>query len=357
MTTTHSAPLRFAADEAESFAKNVLRAVGAREDDAAITAENLVFADRSGIASHGLLRLPLYAEAAHRGGINTAAQMTWRQQSPGGGLLDADGAFGQVAMNEAVRYAIDQLHEVASVVVAVHGSVHYGAGAFWVDQLAQHSFLGIATSTTGPVVSPFGGAGKVLGTNPISIGMPAADKHHMTVDMATSNGAYGKVIAARNAGQPVPEGWAVDREGNPTTDAQNALDGSLTPFGGHKGSGFAVALEGISAALSEASYAFETTDIWANPASQMNVGHTLIAFNPAFFTGTDHTRSRISALRDRVRSSGDSVFAPGDIEAANRERSEQHIELAPSTVELLHETAETWQVPPLSEIPLPDTHD
>ena len=116
--------------------------------------------------------------------------------------------------------------------------------------------------------------------------MPTQDEHSMTVDMATSTGAYGKVVAARNAGAQVPEGWAVDAQGRPTTDAQQALDGSLTPFGGHKGSGLAIALEGISAALSRASYAYEAVDIWADPSSKMNVGHTLIAMNPEFFAGT-----------------------------------------------------------------------
>lgn len=339
--------LRCRVDQAEAFGQAVLTAVGARLEHAAITAENLVFADRSGIASHGLLRLPLYAQAARSGGINTGAELTWVRRSPGGGLLDADGAFGQVAMDEAVSFAVEELTRSASVTVAVQNSVHYGAGAFWVEKLAEHGYLGILSSTTGPVVSPFGGAGKVLGTNPLSIGLPTDAEHTMTVDMATSTGAYGKVVAARNSGGTVPEGWAVDAEGRPTTDPEQALAGSLTPFGGHKGSGLSIALEGISAALSQARFAYETVDIWVDPASRMNVGHTLIAVNPGFFGGVDHTRTRLGELRSRVRASGERVFAPGDIEAAHRDRAAETIELSLSTVELLNEAAATWDVEPL----------
>lgn len=330
--------------DAEDFARRILVAVGAREEDAAITSENLVFADRSGIASHGLLRLPLYAEAAAAGGINTSPHMTWVRKGPGGGLLDADGAFGQVAMQEAVRFALTELEHSACVTVSVQDSVHFGAGAFWVNKLAEHGHIGVVTSTTGPAVSPFGGAGKVMGTNPLSIGMPTEEDHAMAVDMATSTGAYGKVVAARNAGATLPLGWAVDAQGDPTTDPQQALDGALTAFGGHKGSALAVAIEGLSAALGQASYAYQTVDIWADPSSRMNVGHTVLAINPEFFSGAAHTRARFSELRTRVRSSGEGVLAPGDLEATHRERHAEEIELDPSTVELLRSAAERWNV-------------
>lgn len=330
--------------EAEDFARRLLISVGAREEDAAITAENLVYADRSGIASHGLLRLPLYAEAASRGGINTEPEMKWIAKAPGGGLLDADGSFGQVAMSEAVRFAIDEMSRSACAVVSVQNSVHFGAGAFWVDKLSERGFIGFATSTTGPAVAPFGGAKRVLGTNPLSISMPTTAGPSMIVDMATSTGAYGKVVGARNSGLSLPQGWAVDAQGHPTVDPNEALGGALTAFGGHKGSSLAVALEGLSAALSSAAFAHETVDIWVDPSSRMNVGHTLLAINPEFFSGVDHTRDRFSQLRTAVRASGEGVFAPGDIEAVTREERSNDIEIDSSTVQLLREAAQRWDV-------------
>lgn len=336
--------VRISVAEAEDFASRILTAVGARADDAAITAENLVYADRSGVASHGLLRLPLYAEAAAEGGINTASEMNWISRAPGGGLLDADGAFGQVAMQEAVRFSIEECSRSACTLVSVQNSVHFGAGSFWVDKLSEQGLIGVATSTTGPAVTPFGGAGRVLGTNPLSIGMPTAEGSSMTVDMATSTGAYGKVVGARNSGTSLPEGWAVNADGAPTTDPQEALDGALTAFGGHKGSGLSIALEGLSASLSSAAFAHETVDIWTDPSSRMNVGHTLLAINPAFYEGVDHTRNRFSQLRTTVRAAGEDVLAPGDIEARNRAKHESYIELNPSTVKMLQLAAERWNV-------------
>lgn len=333
-------------DEAKQFAQDVLIAAGAQRDHAIITADNLIFADRSGIASHGLLRLPLYAQAASHGGINVAPEMRWVHRSPGGGLLDADSAFGQVAMQEAVTVAKDLLTHSASVVISVQSSSHFGAGAFWANMLAERGYIAIITSTTGPAVAPFGGSKKLLGTNPLSVAVPTEEPQHpLTLDMATSTGAYGKIVAARNAGTTVPPGWAVDAEGNPTVDPTEALNGALTPFGGHKGSGLAVTLEALSACLGQAAYAYQTEDIWDNPSSQMNVGHTLIGINPEYFGGLKNTKARTHELQAAVRAAGSTVYAPGDIESSARATMKNAISVSRSTHDLLLQTAEAWRVP------------
>lgn len=333
-------------DEAEQFAQDILVAAGAQRDHALITADNLIFADTSGIASHGLLRLPLYAQAASRGGINVAPEMQWVHKSPGGGLLDADSAFGQVAMQEAVTVAMDLLPHSASVVIGVQSSSHFGAGAFWANMLAGRGYIAIITSTTGPAVAPFGGSKKVLGTNPLSVAVPTDEAQRpLTLDMATSTGAYGKIVAARNAGTTVPAGWAVDAEGKPTVDPTEALNGALTPFGGHKGSGLAVTLEALSACLGQASYAYQTEDIWDNPSSRMNVGHTLIGINPEYFGGLENTRARTHQLQTAVRAAGSTVYAPGDIEGSAREATRNCISVSRSTHDLLLQTAEAWRIP------------
>ena len=171
----------------------------------------------------------------------------------------------------------------------------------------------------------------------------------MTTDIATSAGAYGKVVEAANAGQVLPTGWAVDATGQPTTDPRAALDGALVAFGGHKGSALMVALEGMSAALGSAAYAFETEDIWINPASRMNMGHTLIAINPDYFGGTEHARDRVQTLRDTVRAAGDpgAVHAPGDIELTNAARNRDHITVADTTVAAINDLARGHRTPTL----------
>src|SRR5690606_37439903 len=180
---------------------------------------------------------------------------------------DADSAMGQVAMHAAATRAIELARRFGVATVTVEHSTHYGAGNYWSDMLTEAGLVGIVTSTTGPTVAPYGGSTSVLGTNPLTIAFPSADDHALTADMATSAGAYGKVLAARNAGEELPEGWAVGPDGEPTTDPAAAMSGALVAFGGHKGSAVSVLLEGLAAGFTRAHYAFETVDIWSNPSS------------------------------------------------------------------------------------------
>lgn len=347
-------PSAFRAEDLVRLAAGVLAAHGVPGADARLTARSLVQADQRGINSHGLLRLPLYADALRLGGINPTPSLRWIRQEGGVGVLDADAALGQVAMQAAVDHVVEQGSRNGVAAVAVTNSSHYGAGAFWSDQLARAGFLSVLTSTTGPVVAPHGGAEKVLGTNPLTMGVPSAGDWPLTADLATSNGAYGKVIAARNEGKPIPEGWAVDSEGRPTTDPVAAAEGSMIPFGGHKGSAVSVLVEAFSAALTDATYAFETVDIWSNPASRMNNGHLLIALDTAAFTGRQHTERRVQDLQQRVRGSGpDSapVPAPGDPERLREQEWADVVPLPASTAAQLAELATRLELDPVSPVP------
>ncbi|WP_300267708.1 Ldh family oxidoreductase, partial [Microbacterium sp.] len=320
-------------------AASALRAIGVPEDDARLVAETLVAADRRGIYSHGLSRLPLYAAALQAGGMNATPRLTWLHNDGATAVLDADGALGQVAMRAATARAIELARRFGIAAVAVQNSTHYGAGNYWSDLLTQAGLVGIITSTTGPVVAPFGGNSPILGTNPLTIGFPSSGSHALTADMATSAGAYGKVLAARNAGEALPEGWAVGPDGEPTTDPTTAMTGALLTFGGHKGSALSVLLEALSASLSGANYAFETVDIWSTPSHRMNTGHLVIALAPEHFGA--HTGDRIRTLQERVRSSDPGgALAPGDPEITRFQASEDRVEIAESTATALDELFE-----------------
>lgn len=343
MHTHHTFPIaglrRLAAD--------VLAARRVPAADAELTARSLVQADQRGIFSHGLLRLPLYSEALRLGGINPTPAMTFSSGRDAVAMLDADGALGQVAMQTAVNRVIETGREHGVSAVAISNSSHYGAGAFWSDQLAAAGFLSFITSSTGPVVAPHGGLAKVLGTNPLTLGAPSADAWPLTADLATSNGAYGKVIAARNEGRQLPEGWAVDAEGNPTTDPEAAAAGSMIPFGNHKGSAVAVLLEAFASSLTDATYAFETIDIWSNPASRMNNGHLIVAIDTDAFVGRTHTEARVADLQQRVRAAGAAgrpVQAPGDPEHIREADAETEVHLPASTVEQLRRLADELSI-------------
>ncbi|MHB1065062.1 MAG: Ldh family oxidoreductase [Georgenia sp.] len=332
----------FAPETLTDFAAAALVAVEVPQTDARLTAESLVTADRRGVHSHGLLRLPLYVDAIRAGGINPVPAMSWPAGSTGVAVLDADGALGQVAMSAAVDRVLSLARTCGIGAVSVQNSTHYGAGAYWTDRLVAEGMVGILSSTTGPTVAPFGGSEKVLGTNPLTMAAPSAGPAPLTLDMATSNGAYGRVVAARNEGREIPAGWAVDSEGRPTVDPASALDGALLPFGGVKGSGLSVLLEAFSASLTNAAFAYETEDIWVNRASRMNTGHLLIALDADVFTGREHTERRVARLQEKVRGSatpGGSALAPGDVERASADRHQDRVPLAPTTVDLLNELA------------------
>lgn len=146
-------------------------------------------------------------------------------------------------------------------------------------------------------------------------------------------------MAAKQAGTQIPEGWAVDREGNPTVDPAEAAQGALLPFGGHKGSGLSVLLEGLAAGLSSAAYAFKKEDIWDNPASAMNNGHFLITINPGQFNGREAAEQKVGQLQAAVQESGPNAVSPGQYEYDNEKSNEHTLQLTDSQIEPLQKLA------------------
>lgn len=319
-------PRLFSVTDLQTFATAALETQGVPHRDAELTARSLVEADRRGISSHGLLRLPLYVSALLEGGIASKPQIRIEESGAAAATLDGGAGLGQVVMQSAVDWTRSCVPKSGVAAIAVHNSSHYGAGQFWTDQLAADGIIGILTSSTGPVTAPYGGAKTVLGTNPLTIALPTGDDP-LTVDMATSAGALGKVMAAKQAGKTIPEGWAVDDSGRPTTDPDAAISGALLPFGGHKGSGLSVLLEGLAAALTPATFAYETEDIWERPGSQMNNGHLLIALDTRAFVGQATTEQKVRSLVEAVRGAGEDVLAPGEKEYELDRQNAERVEI------------------------------
>lgn len=323
----------------------ILRAVGVPAADAELIAESLVAADRRGIHSHGVMRLPLYVRAVQAGGMVADAPMTWVRSHGATAVLDAGNGFGQVAMGHAVRKARELAATFGTAVVAVRNSSHYGAGAFWTSQLTGEGLAAMLVSTTGASVTPFGAAEKLLGTNPLTLGFPTGSGEPVLLDMASSAGAYGRIVGAAREGESIPDGWAVDAEGRPTTDASAALDGGyLLPFGGHKGSGLAVLLELLAGPLAGGNLASETTDMWAEPSLPMGTGHLLWVTDPAGLQGDDLPLRRAAgfqqALRNAVPAHGaDEVLSPGDLEQRTAQRNADGIPLPAATINELEALA------------------
>ena len=305
-------------EELQTLASESLVAVGAPPGEAEFVAATLVSADARGIHSHGLLRLPLYVESVEAGGIVPAAQMRWVREEGATAVLDGGSGFGQVIMREAVVKVRSLARRYGTATVAVNHSTHYGVAAYWTDQLARDGLVAILVGTTGKSVAPYGSAEKFIGTNPLSISFPTGGRP-ITADMATSAGAYGKLVEAAGAGRAIPEGWAVDAEGVPTTDASAAVAGALVPFGGHKGSAVAVLVELLAGAGGGGNFAHESVDIWADRSSQIGAGALLIAVDLEVLHGDRTALERAAGFRDdltalRPARGADRVLAPGDPE-------------------------------------------
>ncbi len=298
------------------FSAAALEAVGTPPDSAAIVAETLVEADKRGLNSHGVLRLTVYLSAVRAGGIVPDAEMRWLSDDKAVAVLDAAFGFGQVAMFEATDFAIRRANELGAAVVGIRNSTHFGAGSFWASRLTAQGLACIITSNTGPVVAPFGSRAPILGTNPMTIGVPTLADPFL-LDMATSEAAYGKIVAAAAEGASIPSTWAVDADGRSTEDPAAALAGALLPFGGHKGSGLAIAVELLSSAVVGSRSSHEITDIWIDPSSQMGTGHLIIAFRTP--VPEQAMREKSQELLDFMRGSDPAqghaqVMTPGDVE-------------------------------------------
>lgn len=299
----------------------IMEKEGVTSQDAAIVADSLVSADLTGLQSHGVQRVKFYADGIESGGMSAQCNIETVADFPGGSVLDAHGALGIVAAYRAMELAIEKAKNVGIGIVNVRNSNHCSCTAYYLRMAAKENMLAIVSSNAPKSMVPWGSREKYLGTNPLAIGAPTHGDPVM-VDMATSVVARGKIILANKKGDPIPEGWAIDVEGRPTTDAAKALEGCVLPFGGAKGSGIAMMIDVFAGVLSGAAYGSHIRNPFTEPDKPMNTGHCMIAIDIAKFqdpevfkTTMDTYRSEIKALKPAA--GVDEIFMPGEIECNN----------------------------------------
>ncbi len=334
--------LVFTVDQLRATATTIFRAAGAEIEPTAVLVDHLIDANLAGHDSHGILRIPSYVESMQRGQVQPNAQPTILRETPTSALVDGTWGFGHVAARFATDVAIAKAKTSGVSVVGIVRCNHIGRlGTYPTRASSQGVALFVTVGGLGPSVAPFGGARGAMGTNPLSFGFPAADRHDVLIDFATSAIAGGKVMAARAKHAPVPEGTLVDEVGNPTTDP-NALfsGGHLLPFGAHKGSALAVMTVLLSQALIGSS-AY---------ADGLYGGVFLLAINAGLFRDiaavqaeTDYVVERIKATPPAV--GFDEVLVPGEPEVrAAEQRRAGGIEVAEDTWKEIIETARSLGV-------------
>jgi LDH2 family malate/lactate/ureidoglycolate dehydrogenase len=292
-------------------------------DAAALLADSLLYADLSGIHSHGVLRVPEYVKKLTTGGVDPVGRPHVARDVGACLVVDGGNSMGQIGMHFAMQQAIDRARQTGIAAAAVRGSNHSGAMAYYVTQAVAQDMIGIATTNALPTMAPWGGAERILGINPLGVGIPAGEELPIVYDAAFSGSSHGKIRIYQQKGLALPAGWALDRDGNPTTDPTVAVDGLLAPIGGFKGTGLALIMGILSSMLSGAAYGLELGSMESGPRPGLD-GHFVAAIRIDAFEETGRFKARVDqAIREihacRPARGVERIYAPGELEALRRQ--------------------------------------
>lgn len=338
--------------------RSVFTAWGMSADGASTATDVMVDTDLHGIDSHGLGMLPGYYSMFKRGKLAVDPAYQTVKDMPSLALIDADQGLGHPVSAYAMNMAIDKARGTGVAAVSVRNSNHFGAAGYYARMAAEQGLVGVAmTSTPGTAMVPTFGRKRQLGTNPIAFAAPAKDNPPFLLDMATTTVAIGKVSIAKRLGKEMPEGWTVDAEGKPLTDAHVARElRLLTPLGGnrelgsHKGYGLGAMVEILCCMLSGAR-ARCVTDPGNKGEGPTDVGHFFLAIQPGLFRDGDDFEEDLDDLIDVLHGtppsdSSQPVLVAGDPErAAYLERSRNGIPIAEALVEEVRGVADGTGVP------------
>ena len=291
------------ADAERRYVQAIFAALGATDDEAGAMADVLTEADLRGHGSHGLVRVPLSVGLLRGGQLQVRARPRIVQERVAAALMDGDRALGPYAASVAAREAIARARGSGAAAVALYNSGHIALAGYFVELAAQEDLIGILFGKSEAMVHPHGGAQPIVGTNPISIAIPT-DGDPLLLDMATSATSSGKLREAAAAGRRIPEGWAIDASGAPTTDPEAAMRGALSPVGGAKGYGLALAAELLAGVLTGAG----AGPIHSASGWRQLWGTLLIVVDPSAFTDVAAFKAAVSAYLAQVKSSR---LAPG----------------------------------------------
>ena len=238
---------RYAWRDLHEFTSEVFTRVGLSREDAEVEAELLVWANLRGVDSHGVLRIPTYVGNVDKGLMNPNPNIVVENETPATLLIDADQAFGPVVTTMAMRRVIEKAKIVGIGWCLIRNTTHQGAMGYYSLMAAKEGMAGIATVCSPPNMAIFGARAAGLHNSPLTIAVPGNRREPIVLDMATSVAAGGKVQLARDKGVSIPDDWALDDDGNPTTDPN--LGTILRPFGGPKGSGLALMFECLASLM------------------------------------------------------------------------------------------------------------
>lgn len=300
-------------------ASSILTAKGAPRDIAELVAESLVEAEMKGVHSHGLIRLKPYLQSIQNRTLVPNARPKIKSERGAVVVLEGNKAFGQLVGTEAMRLAVERARLYGMGCTGARRLHHSGVLEFITSRAAAAGVIGIAFNNTEPLMVPPGGKTKTVGNNPFSISVPSKS-NPVTLDLALSVVARGKIREALFEGRSIEPGWAVDEDGNPTLDASKAMKGALLPLGSHKGYGIAFMIDVLAGILTSSATGPDIITWESDAGGQWTSGFIAMAIDPSFFVEEGEFRTGVSELVRKTKElqGGRKVYAPGE------DRSEEY---------------------------------
>lgn len=305
------------------WTSKIFQATGLNKEDADLVADSLVMADARGVYSHGVLRIAIYTERILKKCVNTSARPELIVDNGATGIVDGYNAMGQVVGNYAMHVAMEKAEKHGVSFVTARGSNHYGTCAYYAMMALKKDMIGFsATIGGGNLMAPWGGSDPRVGNNPFGIAIPALNHDPVVLDMAQSIVAKGKIVMASKTKSSIPDNWAFDRDGVPTTDPNEAINGTLRPIADYKGSGIAVVIGMLSSVISDAAIGANLKDVYKDFTGGLNKGQMFLAVDLKHMTDVEAFKKRMDREIDFVKASPtakgtNEVYLPGEPEYVN----------------------------------------
>jgi LDH2 family malate/lactate/ureidoglycolate dehydrogenase len=341
----------FQPQEMRKLVTRLATAIGVRSDDAEIFARALIDADLQGASTHGISRLNIYLERIEKGLIAPAAELTIDRQGGSVLALDAGNGLGQVQAVKALNLLMPLAGSNGIAAATIRNSQHFGALSYYCNRAANEGMILLAMTSCEPAMSPEGGYQPFFGTNPIAASFPTGKGINVKVDLSTSVVARGKIIAAQKQKQPIPAGWALDTDGEETTDAEQALLGTVLTMAGHKGYALALMVELFSSVLSGSAIGPDIGSMYKDLDRKQDVGHFFCLLNIEAFVGLANFKKRIDATIDRIKASKrrpevEEIMVPGERSSRSAALNEARgIGIGEETLAELDQWCERLKVP------------
>jgi L-2-hydroxycarboxylate dehydrogenase (NAD+) len=329
------------------FITRALAAAGIPPEDASQVAALMAEADARGGDAHGVFRLPQYVKQIQSGAVNPQPNIQVVSSHAGTALVDGDNALGHLVMKRATELAIEKARQCGVGWVGTRRSNHAGPAQLYPRMAAAQDMIGLYFCVgNANLLPPWGGTEVLLSTNPISIAVPGLRHPMITLDMATTNTAFGKIRLKAQRGEPMPEGWMIDREGKPLTDPKRASEGFLVPIGGPKGYGLALMIGLLAGTLNGAAFGRDVVDYTVDSKTPSNTGQSIVAVNIAAFAEVRSFKESVDDVWDMMKSSPtlpgiDEVRLPGEhSEQIYLERMAHGVPLSEGQRKILDELAD-----------------